>query len=247
MSEVAKPGFFAYHQQPMVSTGPTLTGFGLQIGRRSHWPSQARMTSMSFLPTIEQVREVLLHHIDLNSIIGRTNIGLCPDPAGPTNNYRTIYTAAKDLRPVEINLDKLIYLDLDFISRKFEELTNEDPAAKKTTAESANAGLRAVFANAGISVTESISYSITSRSMLARIWNDLNQRYKEFESFGNYQGTKVLWIGGTLTISEWGGRDSKEPGFEFFELKSRTNERMAFLADERYFAAGFSRDRKSVV
>ena len=32
MSEVAKPGFFAYHQQQMVCTGTTLTEFGLQLG-----------------------------------------------------------------------------------------------------------------------------------------------------------------------------------------------------------------------
>ena len=32
MSEVAKPGFFADHQQLMVCAGTTLTEFGLGIG-----------------------------------------------------------------------------------------------------------------------------------------------------------------------------------------------------------------------
>lgn len=36
MSEVVKPGFFAYHQQLMVCTGTTLTEFGLQIGHCGH-------------------------------------------------------------------------------------------------------------------------------------------------------------------------------------------------------------------
>lgn len=67
---------------------------------------------------------------------------------------------------MQLDLDKLIYLDLDFISRKFEEFTNEDPTTKTTKTEGGSAGIKAVFANAGVSVTESVMYSITSRSML---------------------------------------------------------------------------------
>ena len=54
-----------------------------------------------------------------------------------------------------LDLDQLVYLDLDFIARKYEELTGNDPSEKRTRSEGANAGIKAYFANAGVSVTES--------------------------------------------------------------------------------------------
>ncbi len=141
---------------------------------------------------------------------------------------------------MSINLDKLIYLDLDFIARKYEELIGEDPAAKRTHAEGANAGIKAFFANAGVSVTESVSYSLTSRQMLSAIWEHLSKSYPNFKTFENYKGTKLLWLRGALTLAEWKSRGNDEPGYEFYQLNIG-NERMAFVPNEQYFAAGFSK------
>ncbi len=136
-------------------------------------------------------------------------------------------------------LDGLVYLDLEFISRKFEEIRGLDPSTKTTRLEGANAGIKALFATAGISTQESRTYSITSREMLQSIWNHLDERYKDFSSFENYQGTKLLWVNGRLTLGEWKERSSEQPGYEFFQLNIGS-ERMAFLAQESYFSAGFA-------
>lgn len=69
--------------------------------------------------------------------------------------------------------DKLIYLDLDFVSRKYEEVTGGDPNSKITKQEGAEAGIKAFFANAGVTTQESRTYSITSRQMLHIIWTRL--------------------------------------------------------------------------
>lgn len=140
---------------------------------------------------------------------------------------------------MHLNHDKLVYLDLDFIARKYEELKGEDPAAKTTRTEGANAGIKAYFANAGVSVTESVSYSITSRQMLSAVWQELQTTYPDFGAFENYKGTKLLWLSGKLTLAEWKDRKSEKPGYEFYELHHGT-ERMAFLPNNQYFAAGFA-------
>lgn len=136
------------------------------------------------------------------------------------------------------DLDMLVYLDLDFIARKYEELTGEDPNSKRTRAEGANASIKALFANAGVSVTESVAYGVTSRQMVLSIWEKLEGKYQSFERFENYKGTKVLWLNGRLTIAEWKKPASEEPGYEFYELH-HDSERMAFLPQDSYFAAGF--------
>jgi hypothetical protein len=91
----------------------------------------------------------------------------------------------------KIDLDKLIYLDLEFFSRKYEEIREIDPATKFTHQEGGHADVKAFFASAGITTQESRTYSITSREMLSSVWEKLSEQYPEFSSFKNNQGTKL--------------------------------------------------------
>jgi len=141
---------------------------------------------------------------------------------------------------MSLNDDELIYLDLEFISRKYEEKFGADPAATITKQEGASAGLKAFFANAGVTTQESRTYSITSRQMLHALWEHLNETYPSFEQFENYKGTQIAWIQGYLTLGEWRDAGSKELGYEFYQL-NHNSKRTAFLADSSYFAAGFSK------
>lgn len=141
---------------------------------------------------------------------------------------------------MHLNLDKLIYLDIEFISRKYEELTGANPKEAITKQEGANAGIKALFMNAGVHTQESRSYSITSRDMLLKIWSDLNKKYQVFDEkqFENYRGTHISWIKGELTIGEWKKRNSEELGYELYEL-NHNSETTAFLSNKEYFSAGF--------
>lgn len=136
--------------------------------------------------------------------------------------------------------DGLIYLDIDFVSRKYEEKRGVSPDAKFTQQEGGSAGIKALFATAGVTTQESITYSITSRQMLHSLWSELQNDYEDFVGFENYKGTRVLWMEGELTLGEWRKKGSTEPGYEFFQL-NHDSERTAFVANESYFAAGFSK------
>lgn len=139
-----------------------------------------------------------------------------------------------------INPDRLIYLDLEFISRKYEEIRGTNPSSTFTVQEGAFAGIKALFANAGITTQESRTYSITSRQMLRELWDHLATAYPLFESFQNYNGTKMVWVRGALTLGEWRNVNKKEPGYEFYQL-NHNEQRTAFLAHESYFSAGFTK------
>lgn len=141
---------------------------------------------------------------------------------------------------VPLDDDHLVYLDLEFVSRKYEEKFGTDPNTKVTKQEGGSAGITAFFANAGVSTQESRTYSITSRQMLHSLWNGLMDGYPVFENFENYKGTKLLWMSGNLTLGEWRKQGSEDAGYEFFQLK-KGNNRTVLLANESYFAAGFSR------
>lgn len=147
-----------------------------------------------------------------------------------------------DAEPLKMtfNDDGLIYLDLEFISRKYEEKFGTDPAEKITKQDGATASVKAFFANAGITTQESRTYSITSRKMLHALWSQLTASYPPFEEFQNYQGTRMAWIAGSLTLGEWKNSNSKEPGYEFYQL-NHNSERTALLANESYFSAGFAK------
>lgn len=139
-----------------------------------------------------------------------------------------------------LNDDGLIYLDLEFISRKYEESFGADPETKITKQEGGSAGVKAFFANAGITTQESRTYSITSRQMLHALWGQLLSSYPVFSGFENYKGTRVAWIEGILTLGEWRKAKSQGPGYEFYQLK-HNSERTALLSDESYFSAGFAK------
>ncbi len=74
---------------------------------------------------------------------------------------------------MKLDLDKLIYLDVEFISRKYEELTGTNPSESITKQEGAQAGIKALFMNAGVHTQESRSYTVTSREMLQAVWTKL--------------------------------------------------------------------------
>jgi hypothetical protein len=137
------------------------------------------------------------------------------------------------------NLDMLVYLDLEFVSRKFEELIGVDPATKIAQQKGPSAGIKALFANAGITTQESRTYSVTSCEMVRRLWTHLTEQYESFTAFENYKGTRVVWLTGNLTVGEWKERGNETPGYEYFELK-HDGEHTAFLAQESYFSAGFA-------
>ena len=120
-------------------------------------------------------------------------------------------------------LDKLLYLDPDYISSKYEEIKKVSPTTQfsRTEGRKGEAGIPSVL-KADIHSQETRTFSLSSIQMLKDIYDDLalmrDFRQKEFQ---NYQGTQTGWIKGELTLGEWvSPRVPESSSFKQFEIKS---------------------------
>lgn len=119
-------------------------------------------------------------------------------------------------------LNKLIYMDADFISSKYEEIKNVSPEAQfsKTEGMRADGGIHII--KAGIHSQETRTFKLSSVKMLKGIYKELEE-YAKFqpERFKNYEGSQTVWIEGQLTIGAWNSpKESDETAYKLFEVKS---------------------------
>lgn len=116
--------------------------------------------------------------------------------------------------------DKLIYLDSDFISSKYEEITKDSPTTQFSKTEGMKAGGSLHLIKADIHTQETKTFSKSSLKMLSEIIEGL-RRYPEFKNIGyeNKLRTQTCWIEGMLTLDAW--KASDEPSgteFRLFEI-----------------------------
>ena len=119
-------------------------------------------------------------------------------------------------------LSKLIYLDSDFISSKYEEIKKVLPKTQfsKTEGMKADGGLSIL--KAGIHSQETKTFNLSSLKMLKDIYEEL-ESYVQFqpESFKNYQGTQTVWIEGSLTMGAWKAKEESDTSaYKLFEVKA---------------------------
>lgn len=99
--------------------------------------------------------------------------------------------------------DSLIYLDKEYISAKYEEITGYAPDTSITKTEGLNAGVRIPILSAGASSIESKSYKLSTNAMLSSIVDDLS-KLNEFSSADHALGkrSKIVWVTGKFFVSQ---------------------------------------------
>ncbi|MEJ7577636.1 MAG: hypothetical protein WKF74_11600 [Pyrinomonadaceae bacterium] len=119
-------------------------------------------------------------------------------------------------------LSKLIYMDADFISSKYEEIKNISPETQFAKTEGMKADGDIVVLKAGIHSQETRTFKLSSLKMLKEIYEKL-ELYPKFqpENFKNHEGTQTVWIEGQLTTGTWKSpEESDELSYKLFEIKS---------------------------
>lgn len=99
--------------------------------------------------------------------------------------------------------DSLIYLDKEYISAKYEEVTGYTPDTSITKTEGLNAGIRIPILSAGASSIESKSYKLSTSAMLLAIMSELSE-INEFSSSDHALGqrSKISWATGNFFVSQ---------------------------------------------
>ena len=99
----------------------------------------------------------------------------------------------------EIKLHDLIYLDVEFVALRYEEITGDAPSSQFTKTEGMKAGLKIPVLSAGVHTQETRSYQLSSLGMLKKIWGDLSKYpsfdksiYATIEKTSKYSGFKAI-------------------------------------------------------
>ena len=133
--------------------------------------------------------------------------------------------------------DDILYLDVDFLSDKFEEKTGTAPR----TVISRNEGMDA---QAGISFLKSGLHSQVTKQFTSSSQTMLKETSKALEGYPKHTpdlkpGIKpcTAWVSGSLTIGQWGAEKNSEKALNiFFEVKSGEFS-YSLLPKNQYFLA----------
>lgn len=137
-----------------------------------------------------------------------------------------------------MNLDNILYLDVDFLTNKYEEETGMAPNTLLSKDEGMNAQAGVSFLKSKLHSQITKQFSTSSRVMLKAIDANL-KNYPPHEPDLNPGIAPVnAWIEGYLTIGNWSrNKDGKGPVTDvFYEIV--TNEiRYSLLPQSEYFLA----------
>ncbi len=133
-------------------------------------------------------------------------------------------------------IDSLIYLDKEYISAKYEEITGYAPDISITKTESLNAGIRIPILSAGASSIESKSYELSTNAMLSSIVNELS-KINGFSSADHALGkkSKTVWVTGKLFVSQVKVTRTKQTITLIGKPKETNDTTKEQVAEENYF------------
>lgn len=154
--------------------------------------------------------------------------------------------------------ESLIYLDKDYISAKYEEISNFSPITSITKTEGINAGIRIPILSAGASSIESKTYTISTNTMLSNVIDDLNI-IGDFSIYKHAIGqkSKIAWVSGSLSVAKVKisqkthtstiiGAPKKNDNLAtenvaeqtFFKISTSDNTKFALITSPDYFSSG---------
>jgi hypothetical protein len=147
----------------------------------------------------------------------------------------------KGLIMEQFKTDNLVYLDVEFVSLKYEEVTGKAPSSQLTRTEGMKAGLGIPVLSAGIHTQETRSYQLSSLGMVKKIWGSLEE-YPSFDK--NNHSTigkpQIIWIKGRITVSTWVNQKDKDKKYTYIQMfddKNTTN--FSLVTKAEYTSSGY--------
>ena len=145
-----------------------------------------------------------------------------------------------------LDLDRIVYVDVEFIAQKYEQITGIPAQSVMTRMEGGQAGIKIPFASAGVHTQESRTYPMSSTKMLEAIFDELQKTYDriDLDTWENGKRSRIGWITGKLTVGIFrhtrtvGGLEEKREENKYYELYCDSR-RLALLPKTEYFSSGF--------
>ncbi len=134
--------------------------------------------------------------------------------------------------------EELLYLDLDFLADKYEEITGTAPKTviSKNEGMDAQAGIP-LFLKSGLHSQVTKQFTSSNQTMLKTVTLSLKNFPEHIPNLKPGQKPMIAWIKGSLTIGQWGDEENSETALNvFFEVTSRDH-RYSLLSKNEYFLA----------
>lgn len=155
-------------------------------------------------------------------------------------------------------LHHLVYLDRDFVTGAYEAILGEAPVTQVTKNESMKAGAQIPFFSAGVSATESKTFSVSTFGMLAKLLPELNQLPTISKvPLAEGAASTTCWIEGALCVYKVVVRESSKVheqrspagGFgqtynpekaseTYFAIHAPSGVKLALITTPDYFSSG---------
>lgn len=147
-----------------------------------------------------------------------------------------------------MNCESVIYLDADFISKKYEDYHDEPVMTSLVRDEGLKAGLRIPFASGGAHTKEVKTYNCSVYGMLKNLLDKLNE-YAALTAIDKNVHNKTGWLNGRLFIGHLSikreavtaaGIKGKvlEEG-KAFEIDAQGHGMVTLVTKDQYFTSGY--------
>lgn len=145
-----------------------------------------------------------------------------------------------------MNCEGIIYLDSDFLSKKFEDTTNEPAMTTLFREEGIQTGLKIPFASGGAHTKEVKVYNISVYGMFKNLQASL-KKYSNIQAIDEKMHNKIGWISGefkigchkrTRQVSIVSEEEVLEEGLAF-QLENENGGIVMLITKDEYFSSGY--------
>lgn len=147
-----------------------------------------------------------------------------------------------------MNCESVIYLDADFLSKKYEDYHKKPVMTSLVRDEGLMAGIKLLFASGGAHTKEVKTYKCSVYGMLKSILDKLNE-YPSLISIDETVHNKTAWVEGRLfighlsinrqTATEAGIRGEVLEDGKAFEIDAQGKGMVTLVTKDQYFASGY--------
>jgi hypothetical protein len=140
-------------------------------------------------------------------------------------------------------LERLVFLDREFIASAYEAIRGEAPATQITKSEGMNAGATLLF-TAGLSASETKTFAVSTVGMLSSLMEELTF-YPALQNppIADAAPSRLGWVEGELTLVKTvlKDQDGEQKGSETaFAIGTSTGLRLLLITSPQYFVSGIA-------
>ena len=133
--------------------------------------------------------------------------------------------------PSIFDRDLIVYMDSEFVARKYEEITDSSPTLTIAKSLDLSAGIGLLGMKADATVRETRSYAVSIWKMLEETWAHISA----YPKFSGQLSIRPVWFEGMLGV---GGAEHKKTSMHTQYTKDsppRTERKVDHLGDDTYF------------